>query len=86
MLIRSRRGWELPDSAATPEDVFLSRRSLLKAAVAAPKLPCTLLVASAWTGLIPGTISSTGSCSRPPPPTTAPAAPARPASSAAWRT
>ena len=38
MLIRSRRGWELPDSATTPEDVFLSRRSLLKAAVAAPAI------------------------------------------------
>ena len=31
MLIRSRKGWELPDSAATPESVYLNRRSLLKA-------------------------------------------------------
>ncbi len=36
MLIRSRKGWELPDSAATPEDVYLNRRNLLKAAVAGP--------------------------------------------------
>jgi len=36
MLIRSRRGWELPESAATPEQVFLNRRSLLKAAAAGP--------------------------------------------------
>ena len=32
MLIKIRRGWELPESAATPEDVFLNRRRLLKAA------------------------------------------------------
>jgi sulfoxide reductase catalytic subunit YedY len=29
MLIKRRRGWELPESAATPESVYLSRRSLL---------------------------------------------------------
>jgi sulfoxide reductase catalytic subunit YedY len=38
MLIRSRHGWELPESAATPEDVFLNRRALLKAAAAAPAI------------------------------------------------
>ena len=32
MLIRSRRGWELPESAATPEGVYHDRRALLKAA------------------------------------------------------
>jgi sulfoxide reductase catalytic subunit YedY len=31
MLIRRNRGWELRDSAATPEAVFLRRRTLLKA-------------------------------------------------------
>jgi len=31
MLIRRNRGWELCDSAATPEAVFLRRRTLLKA-------------------------------------------------------
>jgi len=34
MLIRTRRGWELPDSAATPEAAFLARRDLLKGAAA----------------------------------------------------
>ncbi len=32
MLIKSRQGWELPDSAATPEALFFDRRGLLKAA------------------------------------------------------
>jgi sulfoxide reductase catalytic subunit YedY len=31
MLIRRNRGWELRDSAATPEPVFLQRRTMLKA-------------------------------------------------------
>ncbi|MGH7112880.1 MAG: protein-methionine-sulfoxide reductase catalytic subunit MsrP [Stellaceae bacterium] len=31
MLIRRNKGWQLPDSAATPEGVYLGRRSLLKA-------------------------------------------------------
>ena len=43
MLIRRSRGWELHDSAATPEAVFRSRRALLKAAgmgsMLAPALP-----------------------------------------------
>jgi sulfoxide reductase catalytic subunit YedY len=43
MLIKRRRGWELPESAATPEAVHLDRRSLLKAAgfgaIAAAGLP-----------------------------------------------
>ena len=32
MLIRSRRGWEIPESQATPEAVFLNRRALIGAA------------------------------------------------------
>jgi sulfoxide reductase catalytic subunit YedY len=32
MLIKIKRGWELPDSAATRESVFLDRRALIKAA------------------------------------------------------
>jgi sulfoxide reductase catalytic subunit YedY len=32
MLIKRKRGWELPESAATPETVFWNRRALLKAA------------------------------------------------------
>ncbi|MEP9352627.1 protein-methionine-sulfoxide reductase catalytic subunit MsrP [Xanthobacter sp. KR7-65] len=31
MLIRSKRGWELPESAATPEAVYLSRRAVMGA-------------------------------------------------------
>lgn len=29
MLIRSKRGWEIPESQATPENVFLNRRAFL---------------------------------------------------------
>src|SRR5262245_14104640 len=29
MLIKIKRGWEIPESAATPEDVFLNRRQFL---------------------------------------------------------
>ena len=32
MLIKTRRAWELPESAATPEHVYMSRREWLKAA------------------------------------------------------
>ena len=31
MLVRSKRGWEIPESQATPESVFTNRRALLKA-------------------------------------------------------
>ncbi len=30
MLIRSKRGWELPESAATPEALFHDRRRLIQ--------------------------------------------------------
>lgn len=30
MLIKNRQGWELPESAATPENVFLNRRHFMK--------------------------------------------------------
>ena len=39
MLIRSRRGWELPENRATPEGFSLGRRALLAAGLAAPLLP-----------------------------------------------
>ena len=32
MLIKKRRAWELPESAATPEDIYMNRRQWLKAA------------------------------------------------------
>ncbi len=38
MLIRRKRGWELPESAATDEAVFRDRRRLLKGLAAGPML------------------------------------------------
>ncbi|MEX0923771.1 MAG: protein-methionine-sulfoxide reductase catalytic subunit MsrP [Rhodovibrionaceae bacterium] len=38
MLIKIKRGWELPESAATPEAIFRDRRRILKAAAAGPIL------------------------------------------------
>ena len=38
MLIKRRRGWELPESAATPEHVFHQRRSLIQGLAAGPIL------------------------------------------------
>ena len=38
MLIKIRRGWELPESAATPESVFTNRRTVLKGLAAGPLL------------------------------------------------
>ena len=43
MLIRRRRGWELPESAATDEAVFLGRRRLIKAIAAGSILAPGLL-------------------------------------------
>ena len=53
MLIKIKRGWELPDSAATPEAVFRDRRRLIKGLAAGPilaSLPAGLLAAGgeAW--------------------------------------
>ena len=43
MLIRRRRGWEIPDREATPEALFLNRRRFLGAlaGAAGPLLPCS---------------------------------------------
>ena len=38
MLLKVKRGWELPESQATPESVFLERRRLVKALAAGPVL------------------------------------------------
>jgi methionine sulfoxide reductase catalytic subunit len=38
MLIKGRRGWELPESAATPEHLFHQRRRLIQGLAAAPIL------------------------------------------------
>ncbi|HYD31708.1 MAG TPA: protein-methionine-sulfoxide reductase catalytic subunit MsrP [Azospirillaceae bacterium] len=48
MLIRSKRGWELPETEATPEGAFLNRRAFLKAAslpLIAAALPLPALAA-----------------------------------------
>jgi sulfoxide reductase catalytic subunit YedY len=47
MLIRRRRGWELPESAATPEHLVLNRRALLGAGAAL--LPASALAQRAGT-------------------------------------
>ena len=47
MLIKPVHDWDLPESSAAPEAVFRARRSLLKAAGAAP----LLIGAGAWPGL-----------------------------------
>ena len=49
MLIKTRRGWELPESAATPEHVFHARRRLCQAIAAGP----ILLAAGASLGMRP---------------------------------
>ncbi len=38
MLLKVKRGWELPESQATPESVFIARRRLVKALAAGPIL------------------------------------------------
>jgi sulfoxide reductase catalytic subunit YedY len=47
MLVRSRRGWDLPESRATPEAVFQARRDLLRG------MGMGALIA-AGSGLVPG--------------------------------
>jgi methionine sulfoxide reductase catalytic subunit len=48
MLIRVRRGWELPESAATDEAVFRDRRRLLKGLAAGPILASGVAGLPAW--------------------------------------
>ncbi len=43
MLIRRKRGWELPESAATDEAVYLDRRRLIQGIAAGPILAAGLL-------------------------------------------
>src|SRR5271154_4800688 len=53
MLVKSRRGWEIPEREATPESLFLGRRELVKAMgmgailAAAPALASRALAADA---------------------------------------
>ncbi len=57
MIVRSKRGWELPERQATPEDRFRQRRELVKALAAGPILALSGLglasAAGAATGLYP---------------------------------
>jgi sulfoxide reductase catalytic subunit YedY len=41
MLIKRKRGWELPESAATPEGIYLRRRELIKSIAAGSLLAAT---------------------------------------------
>ncbi len=47
MLIRHKRGWELPESRATPEELHLGRRGLLKAMAAGSMLAPAIVSAIA---------------------------------------
>ena len=55
MLIRSKRGWELPESAATPEALFHDRRRLIQGLAAGP-----ILLAA------PGILASGAEAAKPP--------------------
>ncbi|MFG1297875.1 protein-methionine-sulfoxide reductase catalytic subunit MsrP [Xanthobacter variabilis] len=50
MLVRRRRGWELPEAAATPESVYLNRRALLAAGAGLVAGAAALTPASALAG------------------------------------
>lgn len=41
MLVKVKRGWELPESAVTPEDIYLRRRDIVKALGIAPAIAAT---------------------------------------------
>ena len=57
MWIRRRRGWEIAEAAATPEDVFLDRRQLLRGVATGEDFPTQIyngygpLVADLYRGL-----------------------------------
>jgi len=51
MFVHRRRGWEIPENDATPESIFLQRRTLAKALAAGPILAAAapiLGASSAW--------------------------------------
>jgi sulfoxide reductase catalytic subunit YedY len=54
MLIRTRKGWELPESAATPEAVFFGRRRVLQGIAAGGLVAATGI--AGW----PGNVFATG--------------------------
>ena len=44
MLIKRRKGWELPESAATPEHIYMNRRQLMSVAASGTVLAASALV------------------------------------------
>lgn len=57
MLMCKRRGWELPESAATDEAVFRDRRRLIQGLAAGPILaPALLKSATAWADADPSAV------------------------------
>lgn len=71
MLIRSRRGWEIRENAATPEEVFVSRRALLAGAAGvgagaiAPRLAFAAAEADPTADLYPAKRNDTFKLDRP---------------------
>ncbi len=57
MLTRVKRSWEMPESQATPESIFLDRRRLVKTLAAGPILAAG---AAGALGLAPGTARAAG--------------------------
>ena len=56
MFIHRRRGWEIPENQATPEDIFLERRTLAKVLAAGPILAAAAPIlgpSSAWAATDP---------------------------------
>ena len=50
MLTRAKRGWELPESAATPEALFLNRRDIMRGLAAGTILAAAGTAAAGWRG------------------------------------
>jgi methionine sulfoxide reductase catalytic subunit len=48
MLTRVKRGWEIPESQATPESVFRDRRNLVKAMATGPILAAGAMAGLGW--------------------------------------
>ena len=48
MLIKRKRGWEIPEKDATPEGMYLNRRTLVRALAAGPLLMAGGALAGCW--------------------------------------
>ena len=60
MLVKVKRGWELPEHMATPEDVFLNRRQIAKTLAAGP----IIAGAAPRPGILPSTLPAQNRCSQ----------------------